>query len=112
MKKSGNREKNGDRWDFERAERQSSARPARAVVSVAFNRPDFDQVCAAAEALDMKVSEFIRAAALAQAGQQLNIRLGTELDVSQAHWSYVSPSEENQESTASEGRHPMKRTAA
>lgn len=103
------RENNDDSWDFERAERRSSTRPARAVVSVAFNRDDFDQVSATAQAFHMKVSEFIRTAALAAAGRQFLIHLGTELTFSQARWSYVSAEEATEPSTASEGRYPLER---
>ena len=96
-------------WDFERAERRSSTRRPRAVVSVAFSADDFDHVATVAEALNMRVSEFIRTAALASAGRHFVIQLGTDLAVSQARWSYVSPDEDQQPSTVSEGRHPMER---
>lgn len=53
--------------DFERAARRRGVRVPRAVVSVAFRREDFELVAAAAERANMKLSEFIRAAALAAA---------------------------------------------
>lgn len=107
-------ENEGDRWDFERAERRSSTRRPRAVVSVAFTRDDFNQVAAVAEALGMKVSEFIRSAALAAAGRHFVIHLGMDLAVSQARWSYVpiKPEPEMEERTDNEGRHPMERVIA
>lgn len=43
------------------------AKPARAIVSVAFGRDDFDEVVDYATAHGMKTSEFIRKAALAYA---------------------------------------------
>lgn len=56
-----------EQWDFERAARRRGVRAPRAVVSVAFRREDFELVAAAAERANMKLSEFIRAAALAAA---------------------------------------------
>ena len=55
-------------WDFENAEQlPPPARKARAIVSVAFPGADFDYVSEAARNARMKISYFIRAAALAQA---------------------------------------------
>jgi hypothetical protein len=107
-------ENDGNRWDFERAERRSSTRRPRAVVSVAFSRDDFDHVATMAEALEMKVSEFIRTAALAAAGRQSVIHFGADLDVSRARWSYVpiKPEPEMEDRTDSESRYPMERVIA
>jgi hypothetical protein len=51
-------------WDWERAETRPGRKKPRAVVSVAFNRDDFETVALCAERAHMKVSEFIRSAAL------------------------------------------------
>ena len=56
------------KWDFENAEQlPPPTRKARAIVSVAFPGADFDYVSEAARNADMKVSHFIRAAALEKA---------------------------------------------
>ena len=57
-------------WDFEQAETRPPTRSNRVVVSVAFTRPDFEQVAEYAESVNMKTSEFIRTAALEKAGNQ------------------------------------------
>lgn len=54
-------------WDFEHAERRPGVKNARAVVSVAFKRTDFERVSEYAERHNMKTSEFIREAALGAA---------------------------------------------
>ena len=54
-------------WDFGHAVVSPGTRKARAVVSVAFARDDFEQVASAARQSDMKTSEFIRGAALGKA---------------------------------------------
>jgi hypothetical protein len=51
-------------WDWDRAEAHPGRKKPRAVVSVAFNRDDFETVALYAERAHMKVSEFIRSAAL------------------------------------------------
>jgi hypothetical protein len=51
-------------WDWERAETRPARKKPRAVVSVAFNRQDFETVAAFAERAGMKLSEFIRSAAM------------------------------------------------
>ncbi|MEA2598322.1 MAG: hypothetical protein QOF01_4791 [Thermomicrobiales bacterium] len=56
-----------DTWDFDQAEEHRPTERARAVVSVAFQRDDYDAVSEAARDEGMKVSEFIRDAALARA---------------------------------------------
>ena len=54
-------------WDFSQETVSPGIKKARAVVSVAFAREDFGQVSNAARQSNMKTSEFIRNAALAQA---------------------------------------------
>ncbi len=56
-----------DEWDLEHAEKRVPSRRARAIVSVAFPREDFEAVEIAAERLGKKLSEFIREAAVARA---------------------------------------------
>lgn len=51
-------------WDWERAEARPGRKKPRAVVSVAFGRDDFETVARYAERAGMKLSEFIRSAAL------------------------------------------------
>ena len=51
-------------WDFEKAEIHPGRKNARAIVSVAFSREDFEQVCLAAAKRGVKLSAFIRAATL------------------------------------------------
>jgi hypothetical protein len=59
-----------EEWDSEQAEVRPPSKSARAVVSVAFPRDDFDRVSDAARSEGMKTSEFIREAALARAAHQ------------------------------------------
>ncbi|MGD0115090.1 MAG: hypothetical protein ABSC13_03690 [Dehalococcoidia bacterium] len=56
--------KNPKSWDWEQAERRVGRKKPRAVVSVAFKREDFDSVAHFAERAGMKLSEFIRSAAI------------------------------------------------
>ena len=58
---------NPEHWDYERGEKRPGVKGARAVVSVAFGREDFDRVVACAEHLGKKTSEFIREAAVDKA---------------------------------------------
>ena len=51
-------------WDWERAETRPGRKKPRAVVSVAFSRDDFETVALFAERAQMRLSEFIRSAAL------------------------------------------------
>ncbi len=53
-------------WAFEKAEMQPPVKGRRAVVSVAFPREEFDLVDECAERSGMKLSEFIRKAALSR----------------------------------------------
>jgi hypothetical protein len=54
-------------WDLDAAEARPAVRNRRAVVSVAFPSEDFKKVSQAAERAKMKISEFIREAAIAMA---------------------------------------------
>ena len=54
-------------WDFEHAEGRPGRRIWRAVVSVAFSRPDYERVTLAAERDGRPTSGFIRDAALEKA---------------------------------------------
>lgn len=56
-----------DDWALDQAEIHEPPKNPRAVVSVAFPRDDFSKVSEAAGASNMKVSEFIRTAALERA---------------------------------------------
>lgn len=60
---------NADSWDFGEAERRPGVKGARAVVSVAFSREDFDHVTACADQISKRTSEFIREAALERASR-------------------------------------------
>lgn len=51
-------------WDWEHAQSRAGRKKPRAVVSVAFSRSDFERVAVYAERVGMRVSEFIRSAAL------------------------------------------------
>ena len=62
-------------WDFESAETHPGRKAARAIVSVAFSREDFELVCSAAEKRGVKLSALIRAATLASM-EIPHIRLG------------------------------------
>ena len=67
MTEEENELKDPGTWDFSQAVVNPGTKKARAVVSVAFARDDFEQVASAARHSDMKTSEFIRGAALAKA---------------------------------------------
>jgi hypothetical protein len=56
-------------WDFDNAEIRPPVRGRRAIVSVAFPAEDFQVVAKTAEALGMKLSEFIREAAVSRTRQ-------------------------------------------
>ena len=55
---------NQESRDWDRAESRPGRKKPRAVVSVAFNRDDLETVAAFAERAGMKLSEFIRSAAI------------------------------------------------
>ena len=81
-----------DDWDYSRAESRPSGSSPRAVVSVAFPRADFDAVSEFARSNDMKVSEFIREAAIEQAaGQRTGTLLHGTGSVGTAWWSDRTP---------------------
>jgi len=84
-------------WDSDRAESRPPSKSARAVVSVAFSRVDFDRVSDAAMGEGMKTSEFIRDAALTRVAlQQRRSRIlssgfrGVSEDVTAA-WQHMRP---------------------
>lgn len=58
-------------WNLKKAQVHPSVKGARAVVSVAFPRPAFEQVSKAAEIVGMRLSEFIREAALEKASHHV-----------------------------------------
>ena len=75
-------------WDFERAERVPPvpASKRRAVVSVAFKIDDFTMIAEYARRAGMKLSEFIRGAALEAAGLgqiEAEVMIGGESERSQ-----------------------------
>ncbi len=55
---------NPESWDWDHAEGRPGRKKPRAVVSVAFKREDFETVATFAERVGMKLSEFIRSAAI------------------------------------------------
>ena len=57
-------------WDFDRAEMHGLSKGNRVVVSVAFPRTGYELVTTCADRLGMRVSEFIREAALEKAARQ------------------------------------------
>ena len=54
-------------WDFDKAERLAPVKDSRAVVSVGFRQSEFQTVAAEAERRGMKVSTFIKTAAIERA---------------------------------------------
>ena len=67
---------NQESRDWDRAESRPGRKKPRAVVSVAFNREDFETVAAFAERAGMKLSQFIRSAAIRCAeGRMLAVSL-------------------------------------
>jgi hypothetical protein len=69
--KERNQVQSPETWDWERAETRPARKKPRAVVSVAFNRDDFETVAAFAERAGMKLSEFIRSAAMGCAERKM-----------------------------------------
>ncbi len=55
---------NPDSWDFDAAELHQPAKRPRAVVSVAFQRDEYDRMVDLAQRYGMRTSEYIREAAL------------------------------------------------
>lgn len=66
---------NPGNWEFSKATRVPGGRKHRAIVSVAFPSEDFQRVCQAAEKAGLKVSQYIRRAALEKADPPVH-RLG------------------------------------
>jgi len=67
-------------WALEKATPGRRTKPARAIVSVAFTRADFDLVSESAELAGMRTSAFIRTAALERAspnGYLMEVSTGT-----------------------------------
>jgi hypothetical protein len=58
---------NPNTWDFERAETKEPVKPSRVVVSVSFRNEDFSIVSEYAKRHGLKISEFIREAAIKEA---------------------------------------------
>lgn len=55
---------NEENWDYDQSVVHSPSKTARAVIPVAFGPGDFERVAAYARARGMKLSDFIRQAAL------------------------------------------------
>ena len=55
---------NPDNWDFNAVKVHPAVKSARAIVSVAFSREDYELVSLCAESSGQRISEFIREAAL------------------------------------------------
>lgn len=85
---------NPENWDFEKADVRPGVKKSRAVVSVAFTREDFELVARAAEEFGMKVSEFIRAAALDRAQPNVVV-FGAFAAKTESRYSIVPEKEEN-----------------
>ena len=64
---------NVETWDIDQVVVSPGAQKPRAVVSVSFNRADFERVAHAAHRSDMKTSEFIRTASLEKASAATKI---------------------------------------
>jgi hypothetical protein len=61
-----------DEWDYSKAERRQGNPDARAVVSVALSRAEFEAIAARARQQGKKISAYIREAALAHVEQPRN----------------------------------------
>ena len=66
---------NVETWDLDQIVVSPGAQKPRAVVSVSFNRADFERVADAAHRSDMKTSEFIRTASLDKASVATKVTL-------------------------------------
>ena len=64
-----------ENWDYKHAERRPGVRKTRTVLSVAFPRDDFELISQYAQGLGMKVSEFVRKAALEKASARANVAM-------------------------------------
>ena len=61
-----------DSWDVQKPEVRPPIKPSRLVVSVSFQRNEFDQISKHAELIGKKTSQFIRDAAIAQTLPQVD----------------------------------------
>ena len=66
---------NVETWDIDQVVVSQGTQKPRAVVSVSFNRTDFERVAHAAHRSDMKTSEFIRTASLEKASAATKVTL-------------------------------------
>ena len=73
-------------WDFESAQHRPPVKGGRAVVSVAFNRSDFERVAECAERRGLRTSEFIRQAALDMTAQNTRFAALTSISPSVSCW--------------------------
>lgn len=76
-----------ENWDFDRAEQKPGRRARRAVVSVAFNRDDFELVTEYAEQTGRKLSGLLREAILNQIDAERKPLTTERLDVTEGLWS-------------------------
>ena len=76
-----------ENWDFDRAEQKPGRRDRRAVVSVAFNRDDFELVTEYAEETGRKLSGLLREAILNQIDAERKPLTTEPLDVTEGLWS-------------------------
>jgi len=92
-------------WDFENAVTLPPVKNPRAIVSVAFPGDDFDMVSDAADRLGMRLSEFIRRAAIDHArgapapdvsgAPGAEIYAGRLPSKTNAHWSAIADKDED-----------------
>ena len=103
-------------WDWNAAETRPGVRKARAVVSVAFSKSDFDRLSEHAEALQMPLSAFIREAALEKLSNQSRQPVGyvdagvlesatfaNQYLTAKFRLSSISPADQPPDATATEG---------
>lgn len=67
-----------NQWDWDNAEVVEPKKPARAIVSVPFQRDDFQVVAARAREMGQSTSAFIRAAALEKASRSSEVVVSIE----------------------------------
>lgn len=73
---------NESNWDFDSAERREAIPNRRTVVSVAIPREEFGAISDAARQADMKVSEFIRVAAIEKARSEARWMVALSVTIS------------------------------
>ena len=88
-----------ENWDFDKAEEKPGRSQGRAVVSVSFNREDFNLVSQHAEMLGLKTSELIRNAILEQVPRRTILFEGIPPDDTKASWGAVTD-DDNRVTTA------------